>query len=73
MSGRKAHLFARYDLKMGFNIGCKIIFLVSLEEENLFFQKSYWLNLGCFSGLGLGMALGRVEKCRNMSTNVDSF
>jgi hypothetical protein len=48
-------------------------FFSSLEEENLFFQKSSAFNLGLFSDLGLGMGLGCVEKCRNMSKKVDCF
>jgi hypothetical protein len=50
---------------------CRNRFFSSLEEEKLFLQKNSGLKLGCFSGLGLEMALGCVEKCRKMSKKVD--
>jgi hypothetical protein len=50
-----------------------IIFFVSIEEENLFFQKSSGPIPRRFSGLEFGMGLGCVEKCRKMSKKVDHF
>jgi hypothetical protein len=52
---------------------CKSFFFVSIEEENLFFQKSSGPIPRRFLDLGLGMGLGCVEKCRKMSKKVDCF